>query len=91
MVVGERDPEHIRVEQIPRAARLHGRPPALLDAHEAALLEKLQGLTNDRPAEAELLAERGSVGSTSPSAKAPPMIRWLSSSTTTAAKRAGRH
>ena len=33
----------------------------------------------------------GSVGITSPSPSAPPMIWWLNSSTTTAANRAGRH
>ena len=58
VVVGQRDLEHDGVEKIPRAARLHGRPPPLLDPHEAALLEQLQPLAHDRPAEAELLAER---------------------------------
>ena len=57
MVVFERDPDHRRVEQVPRIARLHRRAAPLLDADESALLELLQALADHRPAEAELLAE----------------------------------
>ena len=56
VVVVECDAEHVGVEEVPRAARLHRRPAALLDAHEAALLEELQTLPDDRPAEPELVA-----------------------------------
>ena len=57
-VVREAHPQHVGVEQIPRAARLHRRASTLLDANETAALEQLQPLANDGAAEAELLAER---------------------------------
>ena len=58
MVVDERDPEHCRVEQVPRVAALNRCPAALLDPDEPALLEQLQALADRRATEAELLAER---------------------------------
>ena len=59
MVVFERDPNHRRVEQVPRIALLHRRAAPLLDTNESPLLELLETLADHRPAEAELLAERG--------------------------------
>ena len=59
MVVFERDPNHRRVEQVPRIALLHRRAAPLLDTNESPLLELLEALADHRPAEAELLAERG--------------------------------
>ena len=57
MVVCERDPDHRRVEQVPRIARLHRRAAPLLDTDKSPLLELLEAFADHRTAEAELLAE----------------------------------
>ena len=59
VVVLQSDPDHDRVEEVPRASWLNRRSPPLLDAHQPALLEQLHTLANDGAAEPELLAERG--------------------------------
>ncbi len=58
MVVRERHLQHVWIEEVPRAARLHRRAPPLLDANETPALEQLQPLADDGAAEAKFLAER---------------------------------
>ena len=86
----ERDPDHRRVEQVPRIARLHRRAAPLLDTDESPLLELLEAFADHRPAEAELLAERRLRREDAPFGKGAADDLCASSSSTIEARRAGR-